>query len=239
MGGGFADSLRAAWALVSSFDARLAEIVALSLGVSASACALAAGFGMAAGAWLAVARFPGHRAIVAALNTLLALPSVVVGLVVYLLLSRSGPLGSWGILFTPRAMVVAQTILVLPVVAALTRQLIADAWRGNGEQLRSMGAGAVASAALLLLHERLALVTVLLTAFGRAISEVGAVMIVGGNIEGVTRVMTTAIALETSKGDLPLALGLGLVLLALVGAINAAIALVQRQQGVHSEGLGK
>ena len=239
MGSGFADSLRAAWALVSSFDARLAEIVALSLGVSASACALAAGFGMAAGAWLAVARFPGHRAIVAALNTLLALPSVVVGLVVYLLLSRSGPLGSWGILFTPRAMVVAQTILVLPVVAALTRQLIADAWRGNGEQLRSMGAGAVASAALLLLHERLALVTVLLTAFGRAISEVGAVMIVGGNIEGVTRVMTTAIALETSKGDLPLALGLGLVLLALVGAINAAIALVQRQQGVHAEALGK
>ena len=239
MGGGFADSLWAAWALVSSFDARLAEIVALSLGVSASACALAAGFGMAAGAWLAVARFPGHRAIVAALNTLLALPSVVVGLVVYLLLSRSGPLGSWGILFTPRAMVVAQTILVLPVVAALTRQLIADAWRGNGEQLRSMGAGSVASAALLLLHERLALITVLLTAFGRAISEVGAVMIVGGNIEGVTRVMTTAIALETSKGDLPLALGLGLVLLALVGAINAAIALVQRQQGVHAEALGK
>ena len=239
MGGGFADSLWAAWALVSSFDARLAEIVALSLGVSASACALAAGFGMAVGAWLAVARFPGHRAIVAALNTLLALPSVVVGLVVYLLLSRSGPLGSWGILFTPRAMVVAQTILVLPVVAALTRQLIADAWRGNGEQLRSMGAGSVASAALLLLHERLALITVLLTAFGRAISEVGAVMIVGGNIEGVTRVMTTAIALETSKGDLPLALGLGLVLLALVGAINAAIALVQRQQGVHAEALGK
>ena len=239
MGGGFADSLWAAWALVSSFDARLAEIVALSLGVSASACALAAGFGMAAGAWLAVARFPGHRAIVAALNTLLALPSVVVGLVVYLLLSRSGPLGSWGILFTPRAMVVAQTILVLPVVAALTRQLIADAWRGNGEQLRSMGAGSVASAALLLLHERLALVTVLLTAFGRAISEVGAVMIVGGNIDGVTRVMTTAIALETSKGDLPLALGLGIVLLALVGAINALIALVQRRQGAHAEAVGR
>jgi tungstate transport system permease protein len=239
MGGGFADSLRAAWSLVAGFDARLAEIVGLSLGVSASACALAAGFGMAGGAWLAVARFRGHRAIVAALNTLLALPSVVVGLVVYLLLSRSGPLGSLGILFTPRAMVVAQTILVLPVVAALTRQLIADAWRGNGEQLRSMGAGVLASAALLLLHERLALVTVLLTAFGRAISEVGAVMIVGGNIDGVTRVMTTAIALETSKGDLPLALGLGLVLLGLVGAINAAIALVQRQQGVHAEALGK
>ena len=239
MGGGFADSLRSAWALVTGFDARLAEIVALSLGVSASACALAAGFGMALGAWLAVARFPGHRAIVAALNTLLALPSVVVGLVVYLLLSRSGPLGAWGILFTPRAMVVAQTILVLPVVAALTRQLIADAWRGNGEQLRSMGAGTLASALLLLLHERLALVTVLLTAFGRAISEVGAVMIVGGNIDGVTRVMTTAIALETSKGDLPLALGLGLVLLTVVGAINAAIALVQHQQGGHAQAAAK
>ena len=235
MGSGFADSLRAAWALVTGFDARLADIVGLSLGVSASACALAAGFGMAAGAWLAVARFPGQRAFVAALNTLLALPSVVVGLVVYLLLSRSGPLGAWGILFTPQAMVVAQTLLVLPVVAALTRQLIADAWRGNGEQLRSMGAGVFASAALLLLHERLALVTVLLTAFGRAISEVGAVMIVGGNIDGVTRVMTTAIALETSKGDLPLALGLGLVLLGLVGVINALIALVQRWQGAHAQ----
>jgi ABC-type tungstate transport system substrate-binding protein len=239
MGGGFAESLRAAWALVTGFDGRLAEIVGLSLGVSATACVLASGCGMAAGAWLAVARFPGHRAIVAALNTLLALPSVVVGLVVYLLLSRSGPLGAWGILFTPRAMVVAQTILVFPVVAALTRQLIADAWRGNGEQLRSMGAGASTSAALLLLHERLALVTVLLTAFGRAISEVGAVMIVGGNIDGVTRVMTTAIALETSKGDLPLALGLGIVLLALVGAINAVIALVQRQQGAHAQAAAK
>ena len=231
MGGGLADSLQAAWSLVAGLDARLAEVVWLSLTVSASACAIAAAFGMAAGAWLAVTRFRGHGALVAALNTLLALPSVVVGLVVYLMLSRSGPLGSLGILFTPQAMVVAQTILVLPVVAALTRQLIADAWRGNGEQLRSMGAEGLASAALLLLHERLALVTVMLTAFGRAISEVGAVMIVGGNIDGVTRVMTTAIALETSKGDLPLALGLGLVLLAVVGTINAAIALVQRRQG--------
>ena len=239
MGGGFGESLGAAIALVTGFDARLAEVVGLSLVVSASACALAAGLGMAAGAWLAVARFPGHRALVAALNTLLGLPAVVVGLAVYLLLSRSGPLGSLGILFTPPAMVIAQTILVLPLVAALTRQLIADAWRGNGEQLRSMGAGTLVSAALLLLHERLALVTVLLTAFGRAISEVGAVMIVGGNIDGVTRVMTTAIALETSKGDLPLALGLGLVLLAVVGAINAAIAIVQRRQGAHAEAAGK
>ena len=227
MGGGLADSLQAAWSLVAGLDARLAEVVWLSLTVSASACAIAAAFGMAAGAWLAVTRFRGHGALVAALNTLLALPSVVVGLVVYLMLSRSGPLGSLGILFTPQAMVVAQTILVLPVVAALTRQLIADAWRGNGEQLRSMGAKGLASAALLLLHERLALVTVMLTAFGRAISEVGAVMIVGGNIDGVTRVMTTTIALETSKGDLALALSLGLVLIALVLALNAAAHLVK------------
>jgi tungstate transport system permease protein len=239
MGGGFGESLQTAIGLVTHLDAQLVAVVALSLAVSASASLLAAGFGLAGGAWLAVARFPGHRALVAALNTLLALPSVVVGLAVYLLLSRSGPLGSLGILFTPQAMIVAQTLLVLPVVAALTRQLVADAWRGNGEQLRSMGAGALASAALLLLHERLALVTVLLTAFGRAISEVGAVMIVGGNIDGVTRVMTTAIALETSKGDLPLALGLGLVLLTVVGAINAVIALVQRQRGSHAEGAVK
>jgi len=224
----FGESLHAAVQLVVGLDAALAGVVSLSLAVSASASVLAAGFGLAGGAWLAVARFPGQRALVALLNTLLALPSVVVGLAVYLLLSRSGPLGDWGILFTPSAMVIAQTILVLPVVTALTRQLVADAAHGNGEQLRSMGAGAFMSALLLLLHERLALVTVLLTAFGRAISEVGAVMIVGGNIDGVTRVMTTAIALETSKGDLPLALGLGLVLLAVVGAINVAIALVQR-----------
>lgn len=236
MSSGFGDSLQAAIGLVTAGDAQLVSVVGLSLAVSASASALAALVGLALGAWLAVARFPGRRVWIASLNTLLALPSVVVGLGVYLLLSRAGPLGSLGILFTPPAMVVAQTILVLPVVAALTRQLVADAWRGNGEQLRSMGAGVPSSALLLLLHERLALVTVLLTAFGRAISEVGAVMIVGGNIEGVTRVMTTAIALETSKGDLPLALGLGLVLLAVVATINLVIALLQRQHGVHAEG---
>jgi tungstate transport system permease protein len=232
--GSFLDAVQAALGLVWHADARLAQVVALSLGVSASACLLAGGAGMALGAWLAVARFPGHRALVALLNTLLALPSVVVGLVVYLLLSRAGPLGSFGLLFTPAAMVIAQTILVLPVVAALTRQLVADAWHGNGEQLRSMGARPLAAAALLLLHERLALVTVMLTAFGRAVSEVGAVMIVGGNIDGVTRVMTTAIALETSKGDLPLALGLGMVLLGVVGVLNAAVAWLQRRQrGAH------
>jgi tungstate transport system permease protein len=235
MGGGFIDALHSAWGLLWHFDARLGRVVALSLYVSGTACVIASLFGMALGAWLAVARFPGRRAVIALLNTLLALPSVVVGLVVYLLLSRAGPLGSLGILFTPAAMIVAQTMLVLPIVAALTRQLIADAWHGNGEQLRSMGARPLVAAALLLLHERLALVTVLLAAFGRAVSEVGAVMIVGGNIDGVTRVMTTTIALETSKGDLPLALGLGIVLLGVVGLLNALIALVQRRRGAHDE----
>jgi len=226
----FGESLRAALELIVTVDRNLLRVVLLSLAVSGAACALAAGFGLLAGAWLAVVRFRGRRAAVVALNTLLALPSVVVGLVVYLLLSRSGPLGALGILFTPSAMVVAQTILVLPVVTALTRQLIADAAHGNGEQLRSMGATPLVTALLLLAHERVSLVTVLLAAFGRAISEVGAVMIVGGNIDGVTRVMTTAIALETSKGDLPLALGLGVVLLGTVAAVNVAIALLQRLQ---------
>jgi tungstate transport system permease protein len=237
MNDGFGAALHTAWSLVMGLDARLAQVVSLSLGVSGTACLIATGLGMAFGAWLAVSRFPGQRALVAALNTLLALPSVVVGLVVYVLLSRAGPLGALGILFTPGAMVVAQTILVLPVVAALTRQLVADAWHGNGEQLRSMGAPPFLAALLLLLHERLALVTIALTAFGRAISEVGAVMIVGGNIDGVTRVMTTAIALETSKGDLPLALGLGFVLLAVVGAINALIALVQKRAGAQEQAM--
>jgi tungstate transport system permease protein len=235
MGDGFAQAALAALNLVWQADARLAQVVALSLGVSGTACLLASGAGMALGAWLAVARFAGQRALVALLNTLLGLPSVVVGLAVYLLLSRAGPLGALGILFTPAAMVLAQTLLVLPLVAALTRQLVADAWQGNGEQLRSMGARPLVAAGLLLLHERLALVTVLLTAFGRAISEVGAVMIVGGNIDGVTRVMTTAIALETSKGDLPLALGLGLVLLGVVGAINALVAGLQRRRSAHED----
>ncbi|MES2229693.1 MAG: ABC transporter permease [Pseudomonadota bacterium] len=232
----FADSLRTAAALVTDADPVLWRTVRLSLAVSLSACAIAAGLGLAAGAWLAVARFPGRRGLLALLNTLLALPSVVVGLVVYLLLSRSGPLGAWGILFTPGAMVIAQTILVLPVVAALSRQLVADSLRDGGDQLRSMGARPLTAALLMLLHERWAVATVLLTAFGRAVSEVGAVMIVGGNIDGLTRVITTTIALETSKGDLPLALALGLVLLAVVGVVNAGIALAQRAQGADSAG---
>ena len=212
-------------------DPVLLHTVALSLAVSFSALLVASGIGLASGAWLAVAQFPGRRVLLAVLNTLLALPSVVVGLVVYLLLSRSGPLGAWGLLFTPTAMVIAQTILVLPVVAALSRQLVTDGLRDGGEQLRSMGARPLVAALLLLLHERWSVLTILLTAFGRAVSEVGAVMIVGGNIDGVTRVVTTTIALETSKGDLPLALALGIVLLTLVGLINAAIAVAQRLQG--------
>ena len=202
------------------------RIVALSFAVSGMACLIAAGIGLVAGAWLAAARFAGRRLVLFVLDTLLALPAVVVGLVVYLGLSRSGPLGAWGILFTPKAMVIAQTILVLPIIAALARQLVADALRDGGDQLRSMGAGRLVAALLMLLHERWAVATVLLAAFGRAISEVGAVMIVGGNIDGVTRVMTTAIALETSKGDLPLALALGIILLAVVALVNAVIALV-------------
>ena len=232
----FAESFRTAVALVAQADPVLLRTVELSLAVSGSACLLAAGFGLAGGAWLAVVRFPGRRVLLALLNTLLALPSVVVGLVVYLLLSRSGPLGELGLLFTPSAMVIAQTLLVLPVVAALSRQLVADSLRDGGEQLRSMGARPVVCALLMLLHERWAVVTIVLTAFGRAISEVGAVMIVGGNIDGLTRVITTTIALETSKGDLPLALALGLVLLALVGVINGAITLAQRVQGAGLAG---
>ena len=228
---GFAESIRTAFDLVIHADAVLARTVGLSLAVSGLACAVAAGFGLVGGAWLAVARFPGHRLLVIVLNTLLALPSVVVGLVVYLLLSRSGPLGAMGLLFTPTAMVIAQTILVLPIVAALARQLVGDSLRDGGDQLRSMGAGPLTCALLMLLHDRWAVVTVLLTAFGRAIAEVGAVMVVGGNIDGVTRVMTTSIALETSKGDLPLAMALGLVLLGVVGLVNLGIGLIQRGHG--------
>ena len=227
----FAESIRAAVGLIVQADGTLWRTVWLSLVVSGSATAAAALFGLLAGAWLAVARFPGHRLAVLAINTLLALPSVVVGLVVYLLLSRSGPLGSFGLLFTPTAMVIAQTVLVLPVIAALTRQVVGDALRDGGDQLRSMGAGALTCALLMLVHDRWAVLTVLIAAFGRAIAEVGAVMVVGGNIDGVTRVMTTAIALETSKGDLPLALGLGLVLLGVVAVVNALVALFQRGQG--------
>jgi tungstate transport system permease protein len=223
-----------AWAMIARLDADLLEIVALSLRVSLSAVAVATLLALPFGAALAVARFPGQAALVVVVNALLGLPAVVVGLAIYLLLSRAGPLGALGILFTPTAMVVAQAVLIFPLIAALARQAVADAWREYAEQLRSLGAGPAASAFALLHDLRFSLVTIVLAAFGRAVAEVGAVMIVGGNIDGLTRVMTTAIALETSKGDLPLALGLGIVLLAIVLALNVgAHAVKERAQRAH------
>ena len=229
------DSLRTAVALAAGGDPTLWRTALLSLQVSGTACLIGAGFGITLGAALAVSRFPGQHALIVIVNTLLGMPSVVVGLLVYLLLSRQGPLGQYGILFTPAAMVVAQSVLVVPLIAALTRRLVGDALREGGDQLRSLGAGPLMAALLMLLHERFAVMTVLLTAFGRAIAEVGAVMIVGGNIAGVTRVMTTAIALETSKGDLPLALALGLVLLGVVGLVNLAVGLLQGRSAGERE----
>jgi tungstate transport system permease protein len=208
--------------LIARMDSSLVEIVLLSIRVSLSAVVIASLIGLPLGAAIAVGRFPGRRTLIVVLNALMGLPPVVVGLVVYLMLSRAGPLGELGILFTPSAMVIAQTILIAPIVAALSRQVIEDAWQEYREQLRSLGAGLSTSALTLLWDTRYSLVTIVLAGFGRAAAEVGAVMIVGGNIDGVTRVMTTAIALETSKGDLPLALGLGIILIALVLALNAA-----------------
>ena len=233
----FSDSIGQALALVGGADPALVDILGRSLAVSGAACMIACAIGLVLGAWLGVTRFAGRGVLVTLLNTSLAVPSVVVGLVVYLLLSRSGPLGFLGWLFSFQAMVVAQVLLVLPVCTALTRQVVEDTERANGEQLQSLGAGGVLRSLLLAFDERYALLTVLLACFGRAISEVGAVMIVGGNIEGFTRVMTTAIALETSKGDLPLALALGAVLLAVVLLLNAAIALLTRWRGAHAEGV--
>ena len=214
------ESFRLAFALMGAGDPHLLGIVALSLRVSLTATLVAACLGLPLGAAIAVARFPGRAAVVATLNALMGLPPVVVGLLVYLLLSRAGPLGGLGLLFTPAAMIVAQAVLITPIVAALTRQVIEDAWSEYRDQLVSLRARMLDSALTLLWDTRHALATVLLAGFGRAVAEVGAVIIVGGNIDGVTRVMTTAIALETSKGDLPLALALGLVLMAVVLALN-------------------
>ena len=221
------DSLRGAVALIVSGDATLASIVMLSLGVSLCAVLLATVIGMPLGAALAVAHFPGRQGLVVVLNALMGLPPVVVGLIVYLLLSRAGPLGELGLLFTPQAMVIAQTILILPIIAALARQAVEDAWREYEEQLRSLGVDGARAALTVLWDIRFSLLTAVLAGLGRASAEVGAVMIVGGNIDGVTRVMTTTIALETSKGDLPLALGLGVVLIAIVLALNAAAHLIK------------
>lgn len=207
--------------LVATGDPALAAIVGLSLRVSLTAVAVAALVGLPLGALLAVARFPGRRGVVVALNALMGLPPVVAGLLIYLLLSRSGPLGPLGLLFTPSAMVIAQAVLIAPILAALSRQALEALWEEYAEQLRSFGAGPRRAVPTLLWDGRFALLTVLLAGFGRASAEVGAVMVVGGNIEGFTRVMTTAIALETSKGDLPLALALGVVLMAIVLSVNA------------------
>ena len=221
------EAFGAAWALVLGFDSALAGIVMLSLQVSLSAAVIATLIGLPLGAAIAVERFPGRQVLIVFLNALMGLPPVVVGLLIYLLLSRAGPLGSLGILFTPQAMIIAQTVLIIPIIAALSRQTIEDAWREYSEQLRSLGARRLSAAMTLIWDTRFSLLTILLAGFGRAAAEVGAVMIVGGNIDGVTRVMTTTIALETSKGDLPLALGLGIVLITLVIALNALAAVIR------------
>jgi len=216
-----------AFGLVAAADPKLVGIVVLSLRISLTAVLIGCAIGLPLGAAVAVNRFAGRRVLIVILNGLMGLPSVVVGLIVYLLLSRAGPLGSWGILFTPTAMVIAQAILITATLAALSRQVVADSWQEYREQLRSLGETGLGAAATLLWDLRFSLVTIVLAGFGRAASEVGAVMIVGGNIDGVTRVMTTTIALETSKGDLPLALGLGFILLAIVLALNAGAYLVK------------
>jgi tungstate transport system permease protein len=216
------EALRNAFGLIFALDPTMLGIVGLSLQVSLSAVALGTLLGLALGATIAVGRFPGRQATIVVLNALMGLPPVVVGLVVYLLLSRAGPLGELGLLFTPTAMVIAQTILILPIIAALARQAVEDAWREYREQLRSLGVSRLSAALTLVWDIRFSLLTAVLAGLGRACAEVGAVMIVGGNIDGVTRVMTTTIALETSKGDLPLALSLGVVLVTIVLMLNAA-----------------
>lgn len=225
--GDFGSAFVTAIRLVAEADPVLYDIVGLSLQVSMSAVLAAALLGLPLGALIAITRFPGRHGVIIVLNALMGLPPVVVGLLVYLLLSRAGPLGALGLLFTPEAMVIAQTVLIAPIIAALARQILEDAWHEYGEQLRSLGASLRTATFTLLWDTRFALVTVVLAGFGRAAAEVGAVMIVGGNIDGVTRVMTTAIALETSKGDLPLALGLGIILITMVLAINAGAQLIK------------
>jgi tungstate transport system permease protein len=215
-----------ALSLLLSLDASLIQIVALSLQVSLLAVLIAAVLGFPLGAAVALWRFPGRGAVVVMLNALMGLPPVVAGLMVYLLLSRAGPLGEWGLLFTPGAMVIAQVVLVLPILAALSRQKVEEMLGEYREQFVSLGMSRARMMPTLLWDARFALLTVLLAGFGRASAEVGAVMMVGGNIDGVTRVMTTAIVLETGKGNLPLALGLGIVLLTLVMLINAGAYLV-------------
>ncbi|MDX1224773.1 ABC transporter permease [Sinorhizobium medicae] len=219
--GGFMSETLTAWQLIASGDATLFAIVGLSLAVSLTAVVVAGIVGLPLGAILALTRFPGRAAMVVVLNGFMGLPPVVVGLSVYLLLSRSGPLGELGLLFTPTAMVTAQALLVLPIIAALTRHMVEDLWLEYREELSAMGVGWASRVATLLWDSRFSLVTVLLAGFGRAAAEVGTVMIVGGNIDGFTRTMTTTIALETSRGNLALAIGLGIILILLILLVNA------------------
>jgi tungstate transport system permease protein len=214
--------------LLLTGDPALLAIVRLSLAVSLSAVACAALLGIPLGALIALTRFPGRGAAIVTVNAMMGLPPVMVGLALYLALSRSGPLGSWGLLFTPLAMVAAQTVLVLPIIAALTRQTIEDLWLEYRDELAAMDVGVMGRIGTLVWDARFSLVTAVLAGFGRAAAEVGAVIIVGGNIDGFTRVMTTAIALETSKGSLPLAVGLGVILLTIIIVINAVAWMVRR-----------
>ncbi len=220
---GIGEAFGLAWQLVLTGDAALVEIVALSLQVSLTATALACLIGLPLGAIVATLRFRGREAVLILMNALMGLPPVVIGLLVYLYLSRSGPLGFLGLLYTPAAMILAQTILITPIVAALSRQVIEDLHVEYDEQFRSLCLSRGQTMRALIWDARYSLLTVGLAGFGRAVAEVGAVMIVGGNIDHLTRVMTTAIALETSKGDLPLALALGIILLVLALGVNAAV----------------
>ena len=223
----FGEALR----LLTTLDPQLMEIAVLSLRVTLSAVAIGSAIGIPLGALLAISQFPGRTALIALVNALMGLPPVLAGLIVYLMLSTSGPLGVFQLLYTPTAMIIAQTVLVAPIVAAITRQTIADLNSEYDEQLRALGAGALDRLGTLIWDGRFSLITAVLAGFGRAIAEVAAVMIVGGNIDHVTRTMTTAIALETSKGNLPLAIGLGMLLMLIVFAINAAVAIVRRTAG--------
>ena len=219
-----------ALSLIWTLDPALVEIIGLSLGVSVSAVALATLIGMPLGAAVAVLRFPGRASLEVTLNALMGLPPVVVGLVVYLMLSRAGPLGVFGLLYTPTAMIIAQVLLVTPIIAALTRQVVFDLWGEYADQLTSLGASPMRALPTLLVDGRYSLFTAVLAGFGRALAEVGAVMIVGGNIDHVTRVMTTAIALEVSKGDLALALALGIILLLISLTIGTLAGLVKSRR---------
>ena len=222
----FTEAFRLAFNLIVEIDNGLSEIVILSLKISFAAVLIASFIGLPIGAMLAIFRFPGRSIIVVMLNALMGLPPVVVGLIVYLLLSRSGPFGTLGLLFTPTAMIIAQVILITPIIAALTRQSISSLWLQYSDLFNSFGTSPLQTITTLLWDNKYSLVTILLAGFGRAIAEVGAVMIVGGNIDHVTRVMTTTIALETSKGDLSLALGLGIILLIISLSVNITAHLI-------------